>query len=122
MKFLATEPWYRNEYHHASPQVPHVFDYPDQEEPNPNWYPLDLKAVEALKRLSEKQGQAKFVPHRMLTGVVTEGCDEIPPAVPHDPSAPPTGLFGGRSKVQAATLAEIQAQSRPSDREPGRTK
>jgi hypothetical protein len=109
MKFMSTQSWYRLKFHEASPQYPHLFDLPDSETPAPHWFPLDQKAVDALKKLGPGVAQ-----HKMVTGIDLTNIEVLEPMPVYDPDVPPAHLL----KQQPDTLSGIQKAGRPADREP----
>ena len=114
MRFLAKEPWldHHSVYHPATPDSPHVFDYPKDMVPNWKWVPLDAEAKAALDALAQSSGlrvngipeiEAGFVPEVILP-------PEEPKPVVVAPVKP--------KPKDPDTMSGVQKGRRPSDVDP----
>lgn len=133
MLFLAVKPWTRDiNYFACSPEQPMFFDFPDDEVPSIEWYPLDQKALEAVQKLASS-GYDGIRYHRIIKDI------HVPPRVQKiypikklnaDVEGEPNPLPLPKGP-DLTTLSEIQTSrpsmaseqpARPSDQEPPKTR
>lgn len=121
MHFITTQSFYRDQFYEAHPGFPLVVNLPDDEEPSPDWWPLDEKAAVASKRVTDR---LKLPAKKLLTDVGTAGAIDLPPRPKQLPVEEQPPVMGGPAKLSPNTLAEIQKASptgpRLSDRDPPR--
>jgi hypothetical protein len=121
MFFLTTQPFYRDQFYEAYPGNPLVLQLPDDEEPSPDWWPLDEKSAVASRKVTDR---LKLPTKKLLTDVGTAGAIVLPPRPKQRTSEDEVPVMPGAAKLSPNTLAEIQRGSptgpRLSDRDPAK--
>ncbi len=113
MRFLTTENWidHNSRFHTASPDEPHVFDYPKGMVPNWKWTPLDADAKAALDAL------AKANPGLRVKDIPEIEAGFVPEVIPA-PEVEQPRVVAPVKKKDPNTMSAMQGSKRPSDVDP----
>ena len=113
MRFLATENWidHNSHFHEASPDAPHVFDFPSGMVPNWKWTPLDEEAKAALDALASDNFGLK------VKGIPTIEAGFVPEVIAPPAEVKPVVVAPIKQKKDPNTMSAMQGK-RPSDIDP----